>query len=597
MDYRNLVDLFFSQVEKLGDRIALRRKVAGKWEPITWKQWGGSVERVAAGLRALGVERGQRICILSQNRVEWTFADLGIMSNGAVTVGIYASNLPSEVAYVTGHSEAPYLFVENEEQLNKVIEVRSQLPDLKKIIVFDMPKGVEGPDIIGMDELISLGEENLEQGRAMARDMRENLKPEDMALIVYTSGTTGPPKGAMLSHHNLLWTATTAAKQMNLTHDDESLSFLPLAHLLEHYVFFSTLVIGGTINYAESIDKLSQNLGEVRPTIMIGVPRVYEKIYSRIQTMAESKGPFSAKVFRMANKTAREYAYKHSRHQRIGPVLKAKHAVSDALVYKKLRGIVGGRIKFLGSGGAPLAAEIAEFFYGAGLPIVEAYGMTETTAPATLTPLDNLKPGTVGTPLPGVDIKIAEDGEILVRGPNVFMGYFKNKQATDESLIEGWMHTGDVGKFDEDGLLVITDRKKDLIITAGGKNIAPQNIENLVKTDSLFSQVVVIGDRRPYCVALITLNEEEVKRIAEEEGLSGKPYENLIESPAIMKRAEAAMAEKNKRLARYEQIKKFKILDHDFSQATGELTPTLKVKRKIVNQKFKDLIDEMYKGS
>lgn len=594
MEYKNLVDLFFSQVEVLGDRIALKRKVADKWEPISWKEWGGSVERVASGLRALGLERGERVCILSRNRVEWVESDLGIMSAGAATVGIYASNLPSEVAYVTGHSEAPYLFVEDEEQLNKVIEVRSQLPDLRKIIVFDMPAGAEGPDIISYDELVALGDENIRDGRALAREMRENLKPSDMALIVYTSGTTGPPKGAMLSHHNLLWTAATSANQMNLTPDDESLSFLPLAHLLEHYVFFSTIVIGGTINFAESIDKLSQNLGEVRPTILIGVPRVYEKIYSRIQTMAESKGPVQARIFRMANKAAREYAYKHSRKQRIGPGLRIRHAAADALVFRKLRGIVGGRIKFLGSGGAPLAAEIAEFFYGAGLPIIEAYGMTETTAPATMTYPGCIKPGTVGKPLPGVDVKIAEDGEILVRGPNVFMGYFKNPQATAESLVDGWMYTGDVGKFDEDGLLVITDRKKDLIITAGGKNIAPQNIENLVKTDSLFSQVVIIGDRRPYCVALITLNEEEVKRIAEEEGLSGKPYNEMIGAPAIMKRAEAAIAGKNSHLARYEQIKKFKILDHDFSQATGELTPTLKVKRKIVNQKYKNLIDEMY---
>lgn len=594
MEYKNLVDLFFSQAEKLHMKTALRRKVQNEWQGISWVEWAGMVERVASGLHTLGLEAGQRVCILSQNRVEWVVADLATLSAGGVTVGIYASNLPSEVAYVTGHSEAPFLFVENLEQLNKALEVRSQLPELKKIIVFDMPSGYEAPDVISYKELESLGEENIEEGRQIIQHYRENLKPDDTALIVYTSGTTGPPKGAMLSHNNLLWTAATAAKELNLSPDDESLSFLPLAHLLEHFIFFGSIVTGITINFAESIDKLAQNLTEVKPTVVIGVPRVYEKIYARLQSMAVSKGGLSSSVFKMANETAREFARKKSRGEKINPALKVRHALADALVYSKLRKITGGRIKFFGSGGAPLAPEIAEFFYGAGLPIVEAYGMTETTAPATMNRPQRIKPGTVGQPLPGVEVKIADDGEILVKGPNVFQGYFKNPQATAEALVDGWMHTGDVGKFDEEGYLIITDRKKDLIITAGGKNIAPQNIENLVKTDPLFSQVVVIGDRKPYCVALITLNEEEVRRVAEELGLKAQSYSELISNPAIVERVEKAIAQKNALLARFEQIKKFKIIDHDFSQATGELTPTLKVKRKIVYQKYKDIIDKLY---
>ena len=596
MEHKNIADMFWGQVEKYGDRTALKRKVNDKWEPVSWAEWGEMVQATVSGLAALGLKRGDRVSILSTNRVEWVAADMGIICAGGVSVGIYSSNLPSEVAYVAGHAESPFIFVENEEQLNKVLEVKPQLSDLKKTIVFDMPSGFEDPNVISFDELLALGKDKIERGKALINDVKENVDMEEVALLVYTSGTTGPPKGAMLTHKNILWTSKTGIDEMTITDRDESLSFLPLAHLLEHFLFFGTTMLGATINFAESIDKIGQNLVETKPTMIVGVPRVYEKIYAKLQNTAKEKGGLGAKIFEMARETAIEYARKLSRKEAPGLSLKLKHSISDKLVYRKLRAAVGGNIRFLGSGGAPLSAEIAEFFYGAGLPIIEAWGMTETTAPATLTRPDEIRPGAVGRPMPEVQVRIETDGEILVKGPNVFKGYFKNPTATAEALVDGWMHTGDVGYFDKEGVLYITDRKKDLIITAGGKNIAPQNIENLMKTNSLFSQVVLVGDRQPYCVALITLNEEEVLRIADRKGLDGKNYADLIETPEIIKEVEKAIEEKNSRLARFEQIKKFRIISHDFSQETGELTPTLKVKRKIVNEKYNDLIKEMYGG-
>lgn len=594
MKFKNAADMFLSQVEKYGDRAALKHKASGKWASVTWKEWGDRVQGVASGLSALGLKRGDRVGILSANRVDWVASDLGIICAGGTTVGIYASNLPHEVGYIAGHAESPFLFAENKNQLDKILQVRSKLTDLKKVIVFDMPSGFEHPDVIGIDELIALGNEKMDDGRRIIEDVRRNVDPEEVVLLVYTSGTTGPPKGAMLTHNNILWTAESGIKEMNITENDESMSFLPLAHLLEHFVFFGVVMLGATINFAESIDKLGQNLVEVKPTMMVAVPRVYEKIYAKLQNTAKQKGGAASKIFKMAQRTAIDYARKHSRGEPLPISLKLKHAISDKLVYSKLRAAVGGRMKFLGSGGAPLGAEIAEFFYGAGLPIIESWGMTETTAPATITLPHEVRPGAVGRPIPGCEVKIAEDGEILVKGPNVFKGYFKNPQATSEALIDGWMHTGDVGTFIEDGILKITDRKKDLIITAGGKNIAPQNIENLMKTNPLFSQVVLVGDRQPYCVALITLNEDELKRMAEQNGLSAKTRDELIAAPQIQEAVSKAVAEKNSYLARFEQVKKWRVLSQDFSQETGELTPTLKVKRKIVNQKYENFIKEMY---
>jgi len=597
MQYNNLADMFWSQAKRYGDRTALKHKVNGTWTPVSWNEWADLVKKTASGLAALGLEKGDRVGILSQNRVEWVTADLATICAGGVTVGIYASNLPKEVAYVAGHAESPFIFVENREQLEKVLEVRSELPRLKKIIVYDMPSDFENPDVMSMDELMNRGADKMEEGETRMEDVRRNVSRDEMALLIYTSGTTGPPKGAMLSHHNILWTADMGIKALNIGEDDETLSFLPLAHLLEHFLFFGTIMLGATINFAESIDKVAQNMREVRPTVVVGVPRVYEKIYARLQNMADEKGKLASALFKLAKDSAIEYARKKSRGRPVGPGLGIRHKIGDIMVFRKLRGIVGGNIRFFGSGGAPLSAEIAEFFYGAGLPIIEAWGMTETTAPVTVTRPDKIRPGAVGSPLPGDEVRIADDGEILVKGPNVFMGYFKNPEATREALKDGWMHTGDVGYFDEEGILHITDRKKDLIITAGGKNIAPQNIENMIKTDPIFSQIVLIGDRRPYCVALFTLNEEEVRRLAGDKGLDpNMDYVQLVKKPEIIREVDKALAEKNKLLARYEQIKKYRIIPYDFSQETGELTPTMKVKRKVVNEKFKDLIEEMYRA-
>jgi len=593
MNEKTLPRLFLSRVDRYKDRRALVRKVEGRWEPVSWNQYAAKVRDIFLGLLSLGIRKGDAVAILSWNRVEWVFADMAILSTGGICVPIYASNLPRDVAYVIEHSDSRFAFVEDREQLAKILEVRSDLPGLETIVVFE-GDGDPEKGVLSLDELMDRGR-NVENADDVFREHAEAVVPEDLFTYSYTSGTTGPPKGAMLTHANIRFVSERSIRLIDFRDSQCTLSFLPLAHLLERFVFYTSMEAGLTVYFAESIEKIPENLLEVRPHGLISVPRLYEKIYTRVLNQAEAGSPITRKIFHWASGIGRTYARLHSESKPIPTALLLQYRIADLLVFRKLRARFGGRIFFLGTGGAPISSEISEFLYAAGMPPTEAYGLTETSAPSTMSHTGQFRLGTVGKPLEDVEVKIAEDGEILIRGGNVFVGYLKNPEATAEAMKDGWFHSGDVGELDEDGFLRITDRKKDLIITAGGKNIAPQNIENLIKTDRFISQVMVYGDRMPYCVALITLDPEEMRRWATEQGIDFLSPGELVENPEVVKLVRGIVDSKNQQLPRFEQIKKFRVLPEDFSQDTGELTPTLKVKRKFTSQKYWNLIEEMYK--
>ena len=592
MPYQNVTQMFLSQAQRHADRLFLRHKVNGEWRGVTWGEWAAQVRLAALGLLELGAQKGEAVCILSENCVPWVTADLGIGAIGGVTAAIYASNTPAETAYVVSHSEARILFVQNKDQLGKVNAARESMPLLEHVIVFH-PGGEERcPGLLTWDELLARGAA-AESARGAELDARiASITRGDPLTYIYTSGTTGPPKGAILTHGNFLFICEAYEGRDFVTTADESLSILPLAHALERVVFYLSMAVAGTVTMAESIYKTAENLLEVRPTVLVCVPRVLEKVYERIQASVAEMPPARRAVFHWALNTGREYARAKYRKLRISPGLRLRHALADALVMKKLRARVGGRIRWLGSGGAPLAPEIAEFFTAMGMPVIQAWGMTETTAPATQIPLDEIRYDAVGRPLPGVEVAITDSGEIVVRGPNVFPGYFKNPQATAETLRNGWCHTGDMGSFDDEGFLHITGRIKELIITSGGKNIAPLNLEFLLTSIPLVNQAVVVGDARPYLTALLTLDSEALARFAAERGLDAS--QPLDAHPAVLAQLEKDIEEKNSALARYERIKKFRVVPGEFTQETGELTPTMKLKKRIILDKYKDIIEDMY---
>lgn len=592
---KTLPEMFWERVEKYQSRTILRAKKEGKWQDISWEEFGKWVKNFALGLISLGMMPKNTVSILSGNRPEWVFSDLAILSGGGIPVSIYASNLPQDVGYIIGHSESKIVVVENEEQLNKVLSVWDKLPQLEKIIVIDGDKEYENKNILSFNYVCKIGEERNTKNPIIFTERINSTQEYDAAFIIYTSGTTGPPKGVMLTHKNILFICRTLSQLIQVDERDTSLSFLPLAHALERIIFYISVYKSGYINFAENINTIAQNVVEVKPTIMIGVPRVFEKIYNAIITQVESQSPLKRKIFWWSINVGKIVSEIKVNKKTLPPFLFLKYFLADKLVFKKIRERVGGRIRFFGSGGAPLSPEIIRFFYSVGLPILEAYGLTESSAPATIATLDKIKFGYVGKPLPQVEVKIASDGEILIKGPNVFKGYFKNEEATKEAIKDGWLHSGDIGEFDKEGFLKITDRKKDLIITSGGKNISPQNIENHIKTNKYISQVMVYGDQKPYLVALITLNEKEVYEYAKEKGIKYNDFVSIVKSKEIEEMVEKIIKEKNQDLAKFETIKKFKILPGDFSQETGELTPTLKVKRKFTTAKYKDIIEEMYR--
>lgn len=593
-----LARMFWSRVERSRDQPAQQSKQGGAWKTITWRQLGDTVQELALGLIALGRQKGEAVALLSASRAEWVQADFAILSAGCITVPIYPSYPPHLIAYVVNDAHAKTLIVEDPVQLAKALEARAKMDGLEQIVVMSgYDASPPSETVLTWEALRRLGREHRSAHQSALAERVASTTPEDIATIVYTSGTTGPPKGVVQTHGNHM-AALRASHQANPAQEGwVHLLFLPLAHSFARLESFLGPHEGLTTAFAENLDKLSDNLKEVRPHFICSVPRVYEKVYGKILGGVEAGSPLTKRIFNWAMDVGREVSRRQQAGQPIRGALALKRNLADRLVFQKLHVALGGRLRWAVSGGAPLAREIAEFFHAAGILILEGYGLTETCPALTCNGPTRFKFGSVGQVLPGVELQIASDGEILARGPNIATrGYYRQPEATAEVFEPtGWFHTGDIGHLDDEGFLHITDRKKDLIVTAGGINVAPQNIENLLKGDPFISQVVVHGDKRPYPVALITLNPEELAKFAREQGIIATDPAIVVKHPTVVERVARTVEEKNTQLQSYAKIKKFTILPYDFTQESGELTPTLKVKRKVVADKYHETLADLYR--
>lgn len=586
-----IVHRFYETVRKRGDAPAYLVKEGGIWHATSWREYGEEVDRASQALIALGFELGQRLCILGFNRPEWVIADVATMACGGAPAGIYTSCSPEEVQYIVHHSEAPIVLVENVDQWKKIEEVRDQLPHLKHVVLM---KGARVDDemVLGWDAFLKKGDD-ADGSLAQEREARmDRLEPDQLATLIYTSGTTGPPKGVMLSHNNLAWTSRIAAQVSALDASARSLSYLPLSHIAEQvFTIHGPISAGSTVYFAESIDKVADNLKDCRPTVFFGVPRIWEKFYAAINARLSEATGVRARLVAWARGVGVQANALKCRGEEPSGLLGVQYELAQRLVFSKLKAAVGlDQATTLVSGAAPISQEIIEFFASLDLIVQEVYGQSEDTGPTSFNLVGRTKFGSVGPAFPGVEVKIADDGEILVKGPNVFLGYFKDQAATDATLVDGYLHSGDLGKFDSDNFLHITGRKKDIIITAGGKNITPKNIESGIKNHPLVHEAVVIGDRRKYLSAVISPDVEACEKIIKEKGWSGAPHEIPEIHDSIME----MVRDVNSKLARVEQVKKIKILPRPLSIEDGELTPTLKVKRAKVNQHFAELIDSIY---
>ena len=585
---KTIADLAPLAAERHAELPAVTYKDAsGQWVSKTYREVGEIVRALALGLLELGIEKGDKVSILANTRPEWTYFDFAALSVGAVVVPIYQTNSPEECQYVLENSDAKAVIVEDSEQLAKIAEIRDRAPKLEHVIRMEG----SGGDAISMDELIEAG-----SGRSDSEwEARwQSVTPDDVCTFIYTSGTTGPPKGCVISHGNYRSMVTMALDESVLDRNTTTYLFLPLAHSFALLIQFLSFDLGGNIAYWERDPlKIIPNLVEVKPDYFPSVPRIFEKIYTAATGDVGKSGGLRKLVFNWAIGVGKKVRERERAGKPVGWLLRKQYEFADKQVLSKVRALFGGRIKNCVTGAAPINPEILRFFDAAGVLILEGWGMTETSTAATVARPDAFKFGKVGRAFNGCEIKIADDGEILVRGPNVFQGYYKNEEATRETLEDGWLHTGDIGDIDEDGYLSITGRKKDIIITAGGKNITPANLEAEIKQSPYVSQCVVIGDRRPYLVALITLDPEECAKLAEERGWPADPAE-LARHEGMRQLLQEHLDEVNEKFARVEQVKKFEILPHDLSQEGGELTPTLKVKRNVVTQKYEKEVDELY---
>ncbi len=592
-----LTQLFYEAVERHGRKPkALSCKPQGApWRSLTHAEVAQRVQRTALALRRLGIRRGDRVAILSENRPGWLVADFACLCIGAIDVPIYP-NLPAkQLVYILNDCGAAAIFVSTAPQLAKILEIRSQLPALKHVIAMD--EDAKGPNVAWLADLYKLGAEAEAAGEGAGLKAEAlSAKPDDVATVIYTSGTTGDPKGVMLTHDNI-WSNVMAALQViPLTDTDSSVSVLPLCHIFGRMTDQYAMFYAGTaINYAESFDVLAQSLVDVRPTIVTSPPRVYEKFYARVLENALAGGALKKRIFFWAKAVGERWADLRLAGQAPGAWLAWQYAVAQRLVFSKLQARTGGRIRFFVSGSAPLPADVAKFFFAAGLPIIEGYGLTETSPVICVNRLERPRLGTVGPAIPGVEVRIAEDGEILTRGRHVMKGYFNKPEATREALdAEGWFHTGDIGQLDPDGCLRITDRKKDLIVTAGGKNVAPQPIEQMVKQNKYVANAVMLGDKRKFCVMLVVPNYEHLEPWAKYKNVPYTDHRSLIKVPEVQAKMEREVFKMLADLASYETPKKVLLLENDFTIDNGDLTPTMKVRRRVVEKKYQRQIDALY---
>jgi len=589
MPFDSIPRRLFEQARNRPEAPAFYAKIGGAYKPTRYREYAAIVRRAARALRALGVGPGKATCILGFNRPEWVIFHVATMAAGGAAAGIYTSCSAEEVAYIVNHAEAPVVLVENQAQFDKIKRETDKLPLLKHVVLMQGAPKIDDPRALSWDEFLAKGEGVAD---SVIDETVDAIEPAGLATLIYTSGTTGPPKGVMLSHRNLSWTAGIARQLVDSRPDERTLSYLPLAHIAEQmFTVHGAITTGYTVYFAESLDKVPENLKEVEPTLFFGVPRIWEKFQMGIAgKMAQATGAKKV-IAERALAVGHAVADARNRGEEPSLLLKAQHRLFDKLVYSKVKAAVGfGKIRVCVSGAAPIAKEVIEFFAGLDVVIHEVYGQSEDTGPTSFNRIGKTKFGTVGPVIPGCEVKIADDGEILVKGPNVFLGYYKEPEATAETLKDGWLCSGDLGAIDAEGFLSITGRKKEIIITSGGKNITPANIEGALKNHPLVSEAVVIGDRRKFLTAVLTLDPDAAQKFCKERGITDVPHLSSIVREEVQK----AVDQVNATLAKVETIKKFTILPRSFTVETGELTPSLKVKRRIVAKNFADEIEAMY---
>jgi long-chain acyl-CoA synthetase len=582
---------FFNSVKQFADKPALLSKVAGKYRPVLYRELGDIVRNIALALDSWGIRKGDRVSILSENREEWIMSDMANQSIGAISVPIYPTLVINQVEELLKHSEPRVIFVSNGLLLKKALATGYQF---EHIVIYKADSDL--PQAMALAEMCAVGQKIAESNPEAFESLLNAVEPEDIACINYTSGTTGVPKGVLLTHKNFVVDVDNSVGIMQMVPEDCFLSFLPLSHVLERMGgYYVPMLVGATIGFAESIEKVVENMAEVQPTIVVSAPRLFEKIYATVMSGIESGSAIKKKIFFWALKAGKARMYSYINKTPLTGWQKRKIKIADKLVFSKLQNKTGGRITRFVSGGAPLSKEIAEFLFSAGLPVLEGYGLTETSPVITLNGPGKVRLGSVGVAIPETEFKIAEDNEILVRGPQVMKGYYKNESATSEVIdADGFLHTGDIGYFDADGFLFITDRKKNILITAGGKNVAPQPIEDAIKLSPYITEAILFGDRRSYVVALVTLDQNNVKKWAETQHLPFDSYSEFVKRPELYALIEAEIERQTAHFSRFEKVKKFRIIPNDFTIDTGELTPSLKVRKKVVAEKYADLIDEMY---
>ncbi len=591
--------VFKQTAEKYGDRVSLRKKEYGLWHDISWNEYYRLAKCVGSALISMGLEKGECVSIIGDNCPEWVIIDLGIQGAGGVAVGVYSTNAWPQVEYVIEQSESKFFFVENEEQLDKWLHFRDKVPGLQKVIVWDLEglRHFEDPMVMTYDELLETGREIVEKNPGLFEKRMSEVTPEDLSVLIYTSGTTGPPKGAMLTHRNVTWMARAIVADDPVYDTDDVMSFLPLCHVFERlFSVFVHVTHGYTVNFIESLDTVTDNMREISPTMGYAVPRIWEKYLSAVYIKMSDATWFKKLLFGVALKIGKNRATLKMNFKSVPFYLEPLYQLAHLMVFRKLKERLGfDRMRIAYSGAAPIAPDVLHFFQSIGVNLIEGYGQTESSGVTTASRVGMVKFGMVGPPLPGVEVKIAEDGEILVKSPGVFKGYFRSPEATAETIKDGWLYSGDVGELDEDGYLRITDRKKDIIVTAGGKNITPQYIENKLKASLFINDAVVIGDKRKFLSCLIMIDEDNVVKYAQDNKIQFSTYKDLTQSHEIINLIQAEMNQVNDTLSRVEQVKKFTILPKKLYEEDGEMTPTMKVKRKYVNEAFGDLIEAMYR--
>ncbi|MDH4271739.1 MAG: long-chain fatty acid--CoA ligase [Candidatus Aminicenantes bacterium] len=567
-------------------------KKDGRYLSLSTAEVRREVERIALGLKDLGVGPGNKVILLAENSPWWVMTDYAILSIGAITVPIYPSLVPDQIKYIINDSDSKVVIVSDEKLWDKVAAIRRALPGVGHFVSFEARPA---DSVLPLDDLEAEGEKSRRADPRLFEETARSVKPDDLASIIYTSGTTGIPKGVMLTHANFASNVETLATIIPFGYQDTDLSFLPLSHVLERLVTFAFMSRGVSMAYAESVETVADNLLEVKPTIMVSVPRLFEKIYAKVMDSVLAGSTLKKKIFFWALKVGKEWGEKRLQRQPVPASLEQRRKIAHKLVFSKILEKTGGRVRFFVSGGAPLAKDIAEFFYALGIVVLEGYGLTESSPVIAANTFDHLKFGTVGQPIPGVEVKIGPDGEILAKGPNIMKGYYEREEETREALEGGWLHTGDIGHLDGEGFLIITDRKKDLIVTSGGKNVAPQPIENAVKQNPYIANAVVIGGSRKFISALIVPNFEKVEDYAQKNGIRYVNRRDLAQNEAIVRFLLEEVDRSTPGLAPYEKVKKIALLERDFEIGEDEITPTLKVKRNVIEQKYRELIDSLYR--